>query len=126
VSRVFVTRELPFPALDRLAAARHSADMVRRRYFSHVSPDGGTLRKRIAASGYLNGASYWTLGEVLAWAGGRSFTPAGVVKAWMRSPAHKRALLIASFREIGIGITHGIPANQRHGATWTANMGRRG
>ena len=34
------------------AARRHSADMVRRDFFAHVSPSGETLKDRVRAAGY--------------------------------------------------------------------------
>jgi uncharacterized protein YkwD len=58
-----------------LAARRHARDMVRRRYFAHVSPAGATLGDRVARTGYLRGASGWSLGEVLAWTDRARATP---------------------------------------------------
>ena len=34
------------------AAWQHSADMAARNYFSHTSPEGGTLGARVTATGY--------------------------------------------------------------------------
>ena len=113
------------PYLQR-AAARHAADMVRRRYFSHHSPEGLSSYDRIRRAGYLRGAEYWTLAEVLAWEHRPGPSPADTVRAWMRSPGHRHALLLASVREIGVAVVHGTPAGNRGGATWAANLGRRG
>ena len=49
------------------AARRHAADMVRRGYFSHVSPGGRDMGDRLRRAGYGNGDS-WRAGENLAWA----------------------------------------------------------
>ena len=45
------------------AADRHSADMVARAYFAHVSPEGASVTDRVRQTGYLGGAHDWTLGE---------------------------------------------------------------
>ena len=113
------------PRLQR-AASGHAADMVRRRYFSHQSPEGLSSYDRIRRAGYLRGAAYWTLAEDLAWETGPGPSPADTVRAWMRSPGHRRALLLASVREIGVALVHGTPMGSRGGATWAANLGRRG
>src|SRR3954463_8433761 len=49
------------------AATRHSADMVRRHYFEHVSPSGATVSDRVKRTGYLSGSSDWTVGEDIGW-----------------------------------------------------------
>src|SRR3954453_17680292 len=46
------------------AARRHSADMVRRTYFSHVTPGGADFGDRIRAVGYGSGQA-WRAGEAL-------------------------------------------------------------
>jgi uncharacterized protein YkwD len=108
------------------AAARHAKDMVVRRYFSHVSPRGRTSRDRVERAGYLAGAEFWTLAEVLAWQQAPAGSPADTVRAWMRSRPHRKALLLPSLRDVGVAIVHGTPAGGRGGSTWAANMGRRG
>jgi uncharacterized protein YkwD len=108
------------------AAARHARDMVRRRYFSHESLSGSRVFDRVSRSGYLTGASYWTLAEVLAWRHRPAPSPAVTVRMWMRSPGHKHALLLPSVRDVGVAVVHGTPAGNRDGATWAANIARRG
>lgn len=107
----------------RRAAARHSADMVRRRYFSHFSPEGETQRDRVRAAGYLRKATSWTLTEVLAWGLRSASTPARTVALWMESPGHRAAMLTPAVRQIGVAFARGTPAGHRRGATWTANFG---
>jgi uncharacterized protein YkwD len=119
--------------LDRLrsngrladAAVRHSRDMVRRRYFSHVSPGGGTMGERIRETGYLRSARGYSLGENLAWGTGELATPLKIVEAWMKSPGHKANILHRSFDELGVGLVLGAPGRDG-GATYTTNFGRRG
>ena len=112
-------------ALER-AAGRHARDMVRRRYFSHRSPAGTRVTERVRASGYLRGARFWTVGEVLAWLVRPRPTPAAVVDAWMRSKPHQAVLLHASFRQVGAAFSRGNPRSRRGaGATFAAVFGRR-
>ena len=49
-------------------ARRYSEQMVRQRFFAHVSPSGSTLVQRVRKSTrYLRGARSWALGENIAW-----------------------------------------------------------
>jgi uncharacterized protein YkwD len=108
------------------AAAAHAADMDARNYFSHDSLGGGSFVDRIRRAGYLNGARSWTVGENLAWgARGRS-TPLHITRMWMNSPGHRANILSGSFREIGIGISHGAPvAGRAPAATYATDFGAR-
>jgi uncharacterized protein YkwD len=106
------------------AAARHSADMVRRRFFDHVSPSGSTLTSRVRATGYLRGSRGWSLGEAIAWGSGSLATPATIVDSWMNSPPHRAILLGRDFRDMGIGIATGTPSGGADGATFTLDAGR--
>jgi uncharacterized protein YkwD len=90
------------------AARRYSADMAERDFFSHVSPEGGRLRDRITRTGYANGCA-WHVGEVLAWGAGSRATAQSTVRAWMRSPAHRRVLLGDDFDDVGVGVAPGDP-----------------
>jgi uncharacterized protein YkwD len=108
----------------RVAAQRHSADMVRRHYFSHVSPSGATLRERVVRTGYLRRASEPRLGENIAWGSGTAAAPAEIVKAWMNSPGHREIILTPAFREVGVGITGAAPQGG-NGATYVLDVGKR-
>jgi uncharacterized protein YkwD len=105
------------------AARGHSRDMVRRRYFAHASPEGEHVAGRVRRTGWLNGRRSWWLGEDLAWGIGRPGTSAGVVRAWMRSPEHRRILLGRVYRSVGIGVAAGTPVDRARGATVTADFG---
>lgn len=110
-----------------LAARRHARDMVRRRYFAHVSPAGATLGDRAARTGYLRGASGWSLGEVLAWTDRARATPRAAVRSLMHSAPHRRIILTPAYREVGISVIgHAPVAGVRRGATWVADFGRVG
>lgn len=91
------------------AAAHHAGDMVRRDYFSHVSPSGSTFLQRIRRTGYFGGARSWAAGENLAWGSGRLGTPRSIVRSWMKSPAHRANVLNGRFREVGIAVVRGSP-----------------
>jgi uncharacterized protein YkwD len=89
----------------RLAAQRHSEDMVRRRYFAHVSPSGTNVSERVRKAGYR----FRRLGENIGWGSGSAATPGAIVQAWMNSPPHRKIILTPAFREAGVGIAEGAP-----------------
>lgn len=113
------------PTLTRVAE-RHARDMVRNRYFAHVSRDGRSPFDRMLATRYVGRGAHWLLGENIGW-GTRSLAePASLVKAWMRSPGHRRNILNGRFRDVGVGIALGVPEPRfagQHGATYTTDFG---
>lgn len=116
------------PALAA-AAAGHSRDMVRRRYFAHTAPGRVTFVRRIERARYARGATA-KLGENLAWGMGDPAAPSAVVRGWMHSPEHRANILDPDFRAIGIGIAAGVPvatasAAAATGATYTTDFGSR-
>jgi uncharacterized protein YkwD len=110
----------------RKAAARHSSDMVRRDYFSHYTPGGGSIQTRIGGSGYLRGARSFVFGEVIGGGTSRGGSPKSVVRAWMHSGPHRAAILNGSFKDLGIGVARGYPGRGGSGATYTIDFGRKG
>ena len=108
------------------AAAGHSGDMVRRGYFSHVSPGGVGLRPRVARTGYVRG-SRTLLGEALACGADAWATPAKLVQDVMADPAHRAIVLDARYRDIGIGLAIGaaLEGMGDAGATLSLTFGRR-
>ena len=107
--------------LDR-AADDYAADMVKRRFFDHVSPGGGTMMDRIKAAGWAPSGS-WSAGENIAWGSGSLATPAAIVDGWMRSAGHRANILSASFSQIGIGIAAGAPQGGiRGGGTYVTDF----
>jgi uncharacterized protein YkwD len=111
--------------LLRLAARRHSDEMVKDRFYSHTSPSGETFDARIRQTGYLRGARSWFLGENIAWGQGPSATPRAIVRLWMNSPPHRESILSSGFRSIGVGVAAGNPLSGGTGATYTTDFGSR-
>lgn len=109
------------------AAQKHSNAMDARNFFSHNSPGGGSPLTRIRSSGYLAGASSWTVGEIIRWGSSGAGTPKATVAAWMASPPHRSAMLSGRFRHIGIGVAIGSPSgDSSNAAIYTADLGNRG
>ena len=105
------------------AAGRHARDMVRRRYFSHYSRSGGGPTSRISGAGYLRHTRNYVVGENIAWQQERD--PRWVVSAWMRSPLHRRLLLLPRFQELGIGVVRSSPQGDGRGLTAVVDFGLR-
>jgi uncharacterized protein YkwD len=105
------------------AADLFSADMVARRYFAHVTPEGSSVIDRVRASGYLGGSDDWALGEDIGWGTGSASTPASIFQAFMNSPPHRRVILSRDFHEIGVGVAPGVPVGQGSGATFVLDFG---
>jgi uncharacterized protein YkwD len=109
-----------------LAAGRHAADMYERRYFSHVSPDGGDLGDRARRSGFAAPGCRWAVGEVLAWGVGSRSTARMTIRAWLRSPSHRRILVSDRYGQLGLGTQRGTPFDAfPAGVTVAAVLGRR-
>ena len=104
------------PRLSKAAVA-HSRDMVATSFFSHVGSDGELAYRRAARAGYPRHSRHAMIGETLAWGSGPSATPAKLVAAFLHSPPHRRTLLDASFRDIGVGLVIGAPRSGVESAT---------
>jgi uncharacterized protein YkwD len=101
--------------------------MVRRGFFSHVSPSGARLSDRLRRSGYIHGKQAPHVGEAVAW--GAHSTPSVIVGSWIASPTHHRILLGRDFREVGVGVAAGTPlptTGARGGVTYTLDAGASG
>ena len=85
------------------AAARgHSADMVARNYFDHVTPEGAGPSQRAQAAGYPGGA-----GENIAANGtGSAFS---LFDQWRNSAGHNQNMLTAGYVAAGFGVARGFP-----------------
>jgi uncharacterized protein YkwD len=80
-----------------VAAARaHTDDMVRRGYFSHVSPEGGNVGSRVTAAG----ATWRSVAENIA--SGQP-TAVGVVRGWLASPGHRANIENCAYTRQGVG-----------------------
>lgn len=80
--------------LDRAARA-HSADMAKRNYFSHETPEGVTPWDRARAAGYDQPSA-----ENIA-AGNASAK--ATMQQWMNSKGHKANILNCSYKAMGVG-----------------------
>jgi uncharacterized protein YkwD len=118
-------RKLRVSRALRVAAGRHSSDMARRDFFAHVSPGGADLLDRIRATGIAIASSGGsrTVGENIAWGGGRLGTPQAIVRAWMHSPGHRANILRRGYRRVGVGVAAGAPQGAAGAArTYTADF----
>ncbi|HKJ36560.1 MAG TPA: CAP domain-containing protein [Solirubrobacterales bacterium] len=109
---------------QRKAAKKHSRRMVKKRCFSHRCKGEPDLAKRIKRAGYLPCNCYWGVGENLAYGENYLGSPKRIVRAWMKSPAHRDNVLQRKFEHIGIGVVWGSPEGRnRDAATYTTNYG---
>jgi len=101
-----------------LAASDRVGDMMRKRYFDHVSPDGVNPFTWVARRGYR----YRMIGENLA----VGYASADrVVTGWMNSPGHRANILQKRFDEIGIAFDESAPLRQYSGPLVVAMYGTR-
>jgi uncharacterized protein YkwD len=104
-------RQNGLPSLDReeslVATARaHSADMLRRKFFSHVNPDGLTPQERVLPT-YTVPVS--RTGENLWMGSGQDLTDKNllarlIVDSWLSSPGHRQNLLNPDYTHMGVGV----------------------
>jgi uncharacterized protein YkwD len=90
------------------ASADYARDMVKRQFFDHVSPGGGTFLDRMKSAGWAPQGG-WSAAENIAWGSGELGTPASIVDSWMHSSGHRANILNGSFGQIGIGVASGAP-----------------
>lgn len=105
------------------AARAHSRSMAHCAFFSHLSPGGATVAERLITYGYAReGCRRWTVGEdIYAGRTGTLYATAEVaVLQWMSSPAHRRVILTARFRDAGVGVH--AAGGKRY---FTLDLGRR-
>ncbi|MGI5237380.1 CAP domain-containing protein [Dactylosporangium sp. CA-139066] len=98
------------------AAYKHSADMAKRNYFSHDTPEGVSFSARISDEGYR-----WS-GAAENIAAGQP-TPEAVMQAWMNSPGHKANILNCSYVDLGIGLAYQVKGNGQKTPYWTQDFG---
>jgi uncharacterized protein YkwD len=103
------------------SAQGHSVAMAKHNRYSH-----GNAARRIRHTGYLSGATAWTIGENIGWGPKRLGSPKRTVASWIHSPEHRRVLL-GGFHDIGIGVTKGAPFPHfgHNTATYTVDLGTR-
>ena len=87
-------------SLDRRlidAANEHAADMARRDYFAHESPNGDGPGDRVSEAGY----DWRRYGENIARGVDSAYE---VVDGWMHSPEHRHNILDCRLDQMGIGL----------------------
>jgi uncharacterized protein YkwD len=84
------------PAAD--AAQAHSADMARRNYFDHVTPEGQQPWDRLTA----RGVRYRLMAENIAWTPEQSARQ--TLQGWINSPGHRQNLENCAYTHHGIGL----------------------
>ncbi|MDI6853813.1 MAG: CAP domain-containing protein [Deltaproteobacteria bacterium] len=92
--------------LLRDIARDHSVDMLMKKFFSHVNPDGKSPHERIISEyPYALTAT----GENIWGADGSEPLDTGrlariIVDTWMSSPGHRQNILNSNFTDIGVGV----------------------
>lgn len=104
------------------AAGRHSLDMRKRKFFSHVSSNGRQLGDRIRKAGYRFsyagenlvtlqplslGRSSGTLKQSISRTAKRTATKS--VAMFIRSPGHCKTLMSHRYRHVGVGLVDKSP-----------------
>lgn len=97
----------PSSALSE-AALRHSLAMAEHGFFGHAGPDGAPFWRRIQAV-YRPGERFWSVGENIVWAS-PDLSARQAVDLWLASPPHRRNLLDAVWRDVGVGAVQALGA----------------
>ena len=97
----------PVRVSTRLSAAarQHSREMAAGGYFSHDSANGSSFDRRIARFYPIGRTRYWSVGENLLWSS-PDVDAAGALEMWWNSPDHRKNMLTARWREIGLSAVH--------------------
>lgn len=92
------------------AAARvQSQQMAARGFFAHESADGSSFWKRVQQFYASSPWSYWSVGENLLWSS-PDVSSAEAMRLWLKSPEHRKNILTARWREIGVSAVHSASA----------------
>ena len=96
------------------AARQHSSEMAARGYFSHDSANGSSFDKRIARYYPMGRSHFWSVGENLLWSS-PDVDAGGALNMWWNSPEHRKNMLTARWREIGLSAVHVTSAPGTYG-----------
>lgn len=96
--------------------------------FAHDCRAEPGLAGRMRLVGFPPCACRWQAGENIAYGEGRDSSPRRIVRAFLASPPHRKALLDRRYRLLGIGIARGTPRapdplGLGGGATYTTDFG---
>ena len=94
-------RPLRLSAPLSAAADSHSRAMGTFGFFEHTSLDGSAFWKRIQRFYGPGGNGSWSVGENLLWST-TGIDASGALKLWMASPGHRKNILTARWREVGL------------------------
>ena len=83
------------------AADSHSRAMGTHGFFAHESRDGSEFWKRVQRFYAQRDSRTWSVGENLLWSSG-GLTARAALDLWMKSPGHRRNILTARWRELGV------------------------
>ena len=83
------------------ASDAHSRAMGTFGFFDHNSRDGSEFWQRVQRFYGPDGYKSWSVGENLLWSSG-TLDGAAALKLWMGSPGHRKNILTARWREIGL------------------------
>jgi uncharacterized protein YkwD len=100
--------------LEEVAAA-HSSDMIERKFFAHMNPDGNKAGVRFFNAGY----DWSTYGENL----GKGQTDLGqVMKEWLNSPTHCENLMDPLYKDFALVCSPDL-SDSRQTLYWTQLFG---
>ena len=95
------------------AAQGHSEQMLADGYFAHESADGSPFWTRLTA--YSSSAhGWWSVGENLLWSS-PDVDPRAALEMWWNSPEHRKNMLTARWRQIGLSAVHVAAAPGTYG-----------
>jgi uncharacterized protein YkwD len=97
------------------------ADAVRRCGFTHT-PCGMSFTRTFQRAGYLPARAF---AENLAWGQGELGSPVHTLAQWLESPPHRRNLLAARWRDLGIAYEQGHMFGRDGVGLWVMQLGRR-
>ena len=111
-------RRLHFSRALGGVATGQAHDMVRGDYFADHSLLGQPPSARIMVALHAAHAAGFnaSTAQNIGWGVGSAATPAGIVRAWMHSPPHRRIMLTHAFRKAGVGVAPALPRELGRGS----------
>src|SRR5262245_25308751 len=95
-------RPLTISRALQAAATFQSRALITQGLFDHSTPAGGAFGDRLKRFYPVGNAQAWSVGENLLWSSA-GIDAAGAVNLWLHSPEHRKILLDAQWREVGVG-----------------------
>ncbi len=91
-------------------AKNHSTDMATRNFFNHTNPDGKKVGTRLTAGGVE-----WTACAENIVAG--YYDPYGIANGWYNSEGHRKNILNAEYKYLGVGFAYNEKADYKYYGT---------